>query len=104
MLICSDCPKEFVQGQVCEDCSKLLCIDHKLDSCIFCGGQLKYVKNEVEKIGKLDINWLIIDGKRQLGVAGLGFLPAYAMKIWLNVRFSNSQLRVILFDSKERSI
>ena len=104
MLLCSICPKEFAQGQVCEDCSKLFCTLHQLDSCVFCGGKLKHIRNDVEKVGDLNVNWLIIDGDGQVGVAGLDFLPSYIMKIWSNIRFLDSQLKVVVFDSKEGSI
>ena len=104
MLQCSSCPNEFVQGQVCDKCSKLFCAEHKLDSCAFCGGKLRHVHNEVEKYGEIEINWLAIDDNLQVGTVGLNSLPAYTMEILSNIRLSNSQLRVILFDSKERSI
>jgi len=62
------------------------------------------MQNDVERVGDLNVNWLIIDGNGQVGVAGLDFLPSYIMKIWSNIRFLDSQLKVVVFDSKERSI
>jgi hypothetical protein len=102
--MCSNCSKEFKQGRVCEACSKLICNDHEVDSCVFCGGNLKLTHIEVEKAGELDVNWLIIDGTRQAGIVGFDFLPSYFMTIWSNIRLADSQLKVIMFPSKKTSI
>jgi hypothetical protein len=104
MLLCSKCPKEFVQGYICKDCSKLFCSQHQLDSCAFCGGKLEFVKNEIERIGVLEVNWLVFNGSKRVGVVGINFLPSYTMKIESADSSLNSGLKIVLFDSKEKSI
>ena len=101
MLLCSNCPNEFVQGKACEICSKLFCSLHQFDTCVFCGGKLKQIHNEVEE--ELRVNWLTIEGNKQIGIMGLDFLPSYIMKIWSTIRLQNIQIKIIVFDSKENS-
>jgi hypothetical protein len=75
-----------------------------VDSCPFCGGKLKKVVIEVEKIGQLDVNWLIVEDSRQVGVAGIKSLPSYFMKIWSEIKLVDSRVNVILLDSKKKAV
>ncbi len=59
---------------------------------------------DIEKIGQLDINWLTIEDSKQVGAVGTRVLPSYFVKIWSTIQFANSQINVILLDSKKTSV
>jgi hypothetical protein len=102
--MCSNCPNEFRQGKACNECSKLFCKDHELNTCPFCGGELRAVSIDVEKKGILEIDWLVIEGTKLLAVTEVNLLPSYFMKLWVNLRIANSPVIIVLFATKQKSI
>lgn len=104
MLSCSSCSKKFEVGQICENCSKLACSEHKIEFCPFCGSKLRKATLNVEKVVSLNIDWLVIEDNKQVGTVGTRILPTYFMKIWFTLKKEDSQINIILLNSKKDSI
>lgn len=105
-MICSICPKTFEKGAICPVCSKIFCIEHNLSSCPFCKIKidLEKITSKTEKIGKVSVDWLTKNGKQRSGISGISNPPPYLMKIQSIVNSANNNIKIVLFESKNKSI
>jgi hypothetical protein len=104
MLLCSNCPDKFTEGQVCVKCSRLFCVKHKITSCPFCNGSLEKLSIDIEKSDKVVVQWLVLRDLKNLGVAQIDKLPSYTINVMNKMSSGNRNLKIIFFPSKADSI
>ena len=104
MLLCSNCPDEFTEGQVCVKCSRLFCAKHEITSCPFCNGSIEKLSVDTEKSDKFIVQWLVFRGQKNLGVVQIEKLPSYTINVMKKMSLSNRNLKTIFFPSKADSV